>query len=285
MNKLFLSAVAIMILAAGCGTQAAQEQGKPQTAAQAEAGGGAGGTAPGASSPGVAAAAPGGEPPAAAPAGSAGQAPAGAPAASASAAVPAGSGAAAPPASASPGTAAPPPASASAGAAAPPSPAAADPAAPAASASALAGAADQTPAAASPAPAADAAPSGQAQAAPAASETAELHISITGDKERGVILKETSVPFKDGMTVLDVLKQVTKDNKIQMEYTGKGAFAYVQGIDNLYEFDGGPKSGWIYKVNGRALGEGAGSYKLKSGDKIEWLYTLDLGADVGAKMK
>ncbi len=84
---------------------------------------------------------------------------------------------------------------------------------------------------------------------------------------------------------MDALRQVTKENKIQMEFQGKGTFAYVQGIDNVYEFDGGPKSGWVYKVNGVAPSQGAGSYKLSAGDKLEWLYTLNLGEDVGAIKK
>jgi hypothetical protein len=120
---------------------------------------------------------------------------------------------------------------------------------------------------------------------PAAPATKDVTIRIVGDKQHGVILQETAEPFHEGATVIDVLKQATREHKIQMEYKGQGAYAYVQGIDNLYEFDGGPKSGWVYKVNGRAPGEGAGAYKLKAGDKIEWLYTLDLGEDVGAKMK
>ncbi|UJF32614.1 DUF4430 domain-containing protein [Paenibacillus hexagrammi] len=124
-------------------------------------------------------------------------------------------------------------------------------------------------------------PSSQQAPSPA---TTAISISITGDDKLGSILQETSVPVQEGMTVLDALKQVTKANKIQMEYQGRGTFAYVQGIDNLYEFDRGPKSGWVYKVNGKAPGEGAGSYKAAPGDKIEWLYTLDLGEDVGAKM-
>jgi hypothetical protein len=124
-----------------------------------------------------------------------------------------------------------------------------------------------------------------APAAAAAPATTEITVSIIGDKQHGVILQATSVPFQEGATVIDVLKQVTKANKIQMEYKGAGKYAYVQGIDNLYEFDGGPKSGWVYKVNGAAPSEGAGSYKAAAGDKIEWLYTLDLGKDVGAVQK
>ncbi|AEI40506.1 DUF4430 domain-containing protein [Paenibacillus mucilaginosus] len=127
-------------------------------------------------------------------------------------------------------------------------------------------------------------PAQPASAEAPAPAPAALTIRITGDGARE-ILKETSVSFQDGATVLEVLKQAAKANKLQMEYQGKGAYAYVQGIDNLYEFDHGPKSGWVYKVNGQAPSEGAGAYKLQAGDRIEWFYTLDLGEDVGAKMK
>jgi hypothetical protein len=138
-------------------------------------------------------------------------------------------------------------------------------------------------AAAAPSPPQAAAPADPApQAAPAATA---ITVSIIGDKEHGAILQAVSVPFKEGATVIDVLKQVTKANKIQMEVKGAGKYAYVQGIDNLYEFDGGPKSGWVYKVNGAAPAKGAGAYKLAKGDNIEWLYTLDLGKDVGAVAK
>ncbi|WP_201319317.1 DUF4430 domain-containing protein [Paenibacillus sp. EPM92] len=172
---------------------------------------------------------------------------------------------AAKPEAAKPAGAKPPEAGPSAGQAAPSDADAAQP--PAASA---APPAEQTP----PAPVAAAAPVHNA-----------LTVTITGDSKRGVLLKEGSVPYEEGMTVMDALKQATKQHKIQMEFQGKGAYAYVQGIDNLYEFDEGPKSGWVYKVNGSAPGEGAGAYKVKAGDKIEWLYTLDLGEDVGAKPK
>lgn len=167
-------------------------------------------------------------------------------------------------------------------------PEAAKPAAQPAEASPAASQAEPAPAAAVQPPAAATAPAEPAQQTPASAENPEktaLTISIIGDKQRGVILKETSMPFQEGMTVLDALKQAARENKLQLEYKGKGAYAYVQGIDNLYEFDGGPKSGWVYKVNGRAPGEGAGSCKVAAGDKIEWLYTLNLGEDVGAKMK
>jgi hypothetical protein len=55
---------------------------------------------------------------------------------------------------------------------------------------------------------------------------------------------------------------------------------YIEGINNLYEFDAGELSGWIYRVNGEVPGFGISQYALKSGDAVEIIYTLDLGRDV-----
>ena len=57
--------------------------------------------------------------------------------------------------------------------------------------------------------------------------------------------------------------------------------AYIEGINNLYEFDCGELSGWMYKVNGWFPNYGCSRYQLKEGDVIEWVYTCDLGVDVG----
>ncbi|MED0756442.1 DUF4430 domain-containing protein [Aneurinibacillus thermoaerophilus] len=112
-----------------------------------------------------------------------------------------------------------------------------------------------------------------------------VSFSIVADKERGTILSPTEVEIQEGDTVLDVLKRVTREKKIQMEYRGVKATAYVEGIDNLYEFDRGSKSGWMYRVNGVFPNKSAGIFPVKAGDKIEWLYTVDLGRDLGAKLE
>jgi hypothetical protein len=98
-----------------------------------------------------------------------------------------------------------------------------------------------------------------------------------------VILAPAAFEIEQGESALELLKRITRKNKIQMEYQGSKGFAYVEGIDNLYEFDHGAESGWMYKVNGEFPGKGAGSYTVQPGDVIEWLYTLDLGKDLGAK--
>lgn len=105
-------------------------------------------------------------------------------------------------------------------------------------------------------------------------------LSITGDSN---ILGATAVPVEAGESALDLLKRVTRSKGIPMEYQGSSGFAYVEGIDNLYEFDEGPTSGWMFKVNGNFPNMSAGAYKVQVGDRIDWLYTTDLGKDVGAK--
>ncbi|MDY2737887.1 DUF4430 domain-containing protein [Intestinibacter sp.] len=99
----------------------------------------------------------------------------------------------------------------------------------------------------------------------------------------GVIYKTKKVKFYKNESVFDVLLRETKANKIHMEYVMTPAYNsnYIEGIHNLYEFDGGELSGWMYSVNGWFPNYGCSRYKLKDGDSIKWVYTCDLGRDVG----
>lgn len=99
----------------------------------------------------------------------------------------------------------------------------------------------------------------------------------------GVILAATEVEFTQGETVFDVLKRVTRANDIQMEFEEDNLYggAYIEGINYLYEFAGGKLSGWMFKVNGQFPSYGCASCELQDGDAVVWVYTCDLGADVG----
>lgn len=101
--------------------------------------------------------------------------------------------------------------------------------------------------------------------------------------EDGVIYAEREVVFYEGESVFNVLKRETKQNRIHFEFTNTPIYetAYVEGIANIYEFDCGELSGWMYKVNGVYPGYGCSRYKLTNNDKIEVVYTCDLGNDVG----
>ena len=99
----------------------------------------------------------------------------------------------------------------------------------------------------------------------------------------GIIFKKQKIQFKEGESVFDVLKRVCMDNNIHMEssWTPMYNSAYIEGINNLYEFDCGSLSGWMYKVNEWFPNYGCSRYELKNGDDVVWCYTCDLGYDVG----
>lgn len=105
--------------------------------------------------------------------------------------------------------------------------------------------------------------------------------------EDGIILPPTDYVLRENDTVFDILDRAVRYNKIQMEYQGaeKNSFGsvYIQGINYLYEFSCGPLSGWMYRVDGEFPGYGCSKYKLKDGQNIEWIYTCNLGADLGCE--
>ncbi|MBE7028327.1 MAG: DUF4430 domain-containing protein [Ruminococcaceae bacterium] len=98
----------------------------------------------------------------------------------------------------------------------------------------------------------------------------------------GLILTEIEFEFSEGESAFDALERELKRRKIHFEFTKNSMYdsAYIEGIGGLYEFDAGDLSGWIYRVNGEILSVGCSQYKLKSGDKIEFLYTCNMGKDL-----
>lgn len=101
----------------------------------------------------------------------------------------------------------------------------------------------------------------------------------------GVILAPTEYVLRPGDTVFDILDRAVRYNKIQMEYQGADKNSYgsvfIQGIHYLYEFSCGPLSGWMYCVDGEFPNYGCSKYELRDGQTVEWLYTCDLGNDLG----
>ena len=90
-------------------------------------------------------------------------------------------------------------------------------------------------------------------------------------------LRKTTCEFEDGETAYSLLLKtgLSVDSR-RSEYG-----VYVESIEGLGEFDEGSGSGWMYKVNGEFPGYSSALYDLSSGDYVEWVYTRDLGEDVG----
>lgn len=102
--------------------------------------------------------------------------------------------------------------------------------------------------------------------------------------ENGILLETVEIEFAGGDSVFDVFRKVLRGEKIHFEYVDATAYdsVYIEGIGNLYEYDCGPQSGWMYSVNGVYPGLGCSAYTLADGDVIVFNYTCDLGADLGA---
>lgn len=104
--------------------------------------------------------------------------------------------------------------------------------------------------------------------------------------EDGIIYPAQKVTYYEGETVFDMLLREMKKSNIHMEFVMTPMYNsnYIEGIGNLYEFDCGELSGWMYKVNGWTPNYGCSRYQLSDGDVVEWLYTCDLGRDIGSTL-
>ena len=99
----------------------------------------------------------------------------------------------------------------------------------------------------------------------------------------GWLLKPTSVTFYEGESAFNVLQRTCKQQGFHMVFENSPVYnsAYIEGIGNLYEFDCGELSGWMYKVNDWFPNYGCSRYQLHEGDNVSWLYTCDMGVDIG----
>ena len=96
----------------------------------------------------------------------------------------------------------------------------------------------------------------------------------------GVILVEGAFPIAQGDTVYTILTDAARVHGIHMEASGTNGLRYISGIGNIYEFEFGDLSGWVYMVNGESASVGCDQYLLTPGDRVEWHYTLELGKDI-----
>lgn len=99
----------------------------------------------------------------------------------------------------------------------------------------------------------------------------------------GVIFYSAAVTLEPNDTAFTVLQRELRAADIPLEFAHTPAYnsIYIEGINHLYEMDGGALSGWIYKVNGSSPGRASSGYHLRPGDTLEFLYTCDLGRDLG----
>ncbi|MHC6181193.1 cell wall-binding repeat-containing protein [Clostridium sp. JNZ X4-2] len=110
------------------------------------------------------------------------------------------------------------------------------------------------------------------------------HVSLVIDGYKGNIVSESSLSFTKGDTVFDVLKRTLDSKGIHFTNTGSGGTTYISSINHEAEKDrpqGGGKSnysGWKYSVDGTfpSFSCGASQEILQGGEKIHWIYVLDV---------
>lgn len=127
--------------------------------------------------------------------------------------------------------------------------------------------------------------SASAVKAPDNGET-KKYVTLSVDKltiKKGTVISPVQVELQSGDTAWTLLKRELDKRNIGCKYIWTEAYGsvYVQSIDGDGEFDHGSGSGWMYNVNGWYPDYGATKYILKAGDKLQWRYTTNLGADLG----
>lgn len=104
-----------------------------------------------------------------------------------------------------------------------------------------------------------------------------IHTLASGNLETWV--SETVYYMDAEATVHDVLVKAAESCGFSILSKGSEYDVYVEGIvwngQTLKEFDNGPKSGWMFTVNGIHPDEGVGAVYVKDGDKIVFHYTDD----------
>jgi hypothetical protein len=108
-------------------------------------------------------------------------------------------------------------------------------------------------------------------------------ISVTDpgahDGQTSVYYDSRRLEILDDETAFTLLQRTGLD----IQYSGHPEYAgyYVKKINGFGEFDDGNKSGWMYSVNSVFPNYSSSLYYLENGDTVRWLYTRDVGQDVG----
>lgn len=113
-------------------------------------------------------------------------------------------------------------------------------------------------------------------------QSAALPDGVRAVLPAGGVLLQRTVTLEQGDTVWSVTQRACREAGMSIEstYAAAQSAVYVEGIGQLYEFDCGEGSGWIYKVNGTAPGRGCDGVTLNPGDNLVWAYTCNYGNDV-----
>lgn len=109
-------------------------------------------------------------------------------------------------------------------------------------------------------------------------EDISVYIKVA-DPKGETYFKKKSFSVEEGTTAYELLMETGLNVDVAKSAYG----SYVNAIEGLAEFDEGPESGWMYRVNGKFYNYSASQYSLSDGDYVEWLYSRNMGKDIGDK--
>jgi hypothetical protein len=102
-----------------------------------------------------------------------------------------------------------------------------------------------------------------------ASKTVNLSIDFGDGRKQDL----PALPFKEGMTVLDLLDEASaQPMALKIEKRGSGATAFVDAIDSVRNGGAGHRN-WVYFINDQKGPEGAGAAGIMPGDRVLWKYS------------
>ncbi len=92
--------------------------------------------------------------------------------------------------------------------------------------------------------------------------------------ENGIIFSKIEIEIQENESAFDILKRELINAGIHIEFALTPVYdsVYIEGINNIYEFDCGERSGWKYSVNGKYPPIASSEYKVKPEDKIVFTY-------------
>lgn len=102
-----------------------------------------------------------------------------------------------------------------------------------------------------------------------AEERPQVHLRIDfGDDQKA---KLAEIPWRDGMTVLDVMQSASKqDDELTFQYRGKQATAFLTQIGKVK--NEGRGRNWLFYVNDKIADRSFAVYRIMAGDTVLWKF-------------